>query len=427
MMPSQAIWCSAVLFVLLPSTVLLAAVCIFLVALTPLFEIINFVRGRRTGVSRDAVATFERAQPICQTSAPHMIDVNIVVPSGKTEVWRVHYFKTDAFPGRKENMVLIHGVASGGAGYPPEVLTHLSTRYNVYSITLPGAGQPATPRSLQRATAVEAFDMLTQAIERFMLAGGLEGAVVVAHSFGAYVSMRTVLRYPALISKLILVSPCGFLPWLGTYGAIWALYFHLRPVHGLLRAFGVVARWVVHALLDLMSASAVIRYWLGILMVPSGVLDQLVSRCIHFNYLCGASHWRWPLLPTVINAGCKTKLALMAGQFDSITPVSQCAAVSNLLQVPFYQVSGGSHEVWRQHRELLPSLEKAIAEAAVPSVPQSVLAEMKVVMHKGAFANTFDTKTTAIKIAELEDDLGRIAAGLHQPTAAQHPQRAPNG
>ena len=399
-------WCT-VFFALLPGTVLLAAICVLLLMLAPLFEIINFVRGKRT--SQWAVADLERAQPICQVSTPHTIDVTIAAPSG-AEVWHVHYFKPNALSRGKENMVFIHGVASGGAGYPPEMLAQLSNRYNVYSITLPGAGQPATPRSLQCATAEEAFNMYTQAIEQFLLVRGLRGAVVVAHSFGAFLSVRTALRFPTLIGKLVLVSVPGLMPWLGAKGSMWALYFHLRPVQRLL--WTSVARWVVKALLDLASASAITRYWLGIFMVPSAMLDRLVSRCIYFNYFSGSSHWRWPLLPTILKGGLQTKIALMTGEFDSITPVSQCALVGNLLQVPFYQILGASHSHW--HQGFLGLLDEAIKNAAAPR-PVPDVAKIEAVMRRGMYASTFDVKATASRIAGLEEDIRQIAPPPTEP------------
>lgn len=304
----------------------------------------------------------------------HAMELSIAAPSGNTERWRVHYLRADVSSESKEKMVLVHGVASTGASWPPGVLVSLSKRYDVYCITPPGAGHEATPPSLERATVEEAFDMYTQVIKQFVLAVGTD-AVVVAHSMGAYLSLRAALRYPALINKLVVMSMPGCLPWLGANGALWAVYFRGRNL------------WP----------------W-------AAALDGLVSKCVHFGYLFGTSHWRWPLLPAVLDAGTKTKIAVMTGEFDTIAPVSQGAIIGDLLRVPFHQVAGGSHDITAQHIPFLDSLNNAILGAAVPRpAPPSVLAEVNQIVQRGAGVSSFNVKESARHIAELEARLRSLS------------------
>lgn len=93
-------------------------------------------------------------------------------------------------------LILIHGVGSSGAGWPP-------------CPTLPPLRSVA---------------LYTEAIRNIVLTVG-DNAVVVAHSMGAYLTLQTALRFPALIGKLVLMSMPGYLPWLGAHGALWASYF----------------------------------------------------------------------------------------------------------------------------------------------------------------------------------------------------------
>ena len=105
-------------------------------------------------------------------------------------------------------VVLLPG-AAGAASFWEPIIERLSASWHVQAIDLPGLGfVPASPD-------VRSYDDLVDHVARAIAA---PTAVVVAQSMGTYVALQLALRYPHLVTHLVLVAATGGID-VGIHGA----------------------------------------------------------------------------------------------------------------------------------------------------------------------------------------------------------------
>jgi pimeloyl-ACP methyl ester carboxylesterase len=84
----------------------------------------------------------------------------------------------------------------------------LASSYTVYAPELPGTS-PGDPRAIDK---IETFADLVLAYEELVRALGIVGAVAVGESLGGMIVADLAAHFPALFSKVVLLSPAGL--WL---------------------------------------------------------------------------------------------------------------------------------------------------------------------------------------------------------------------
>ena len=99
-----------------------------------------------------------------------------------------------------EPVVLVHGLA-GSARWWRRNMAALAQEHTVYLVNLPGFG--SFRRSSLRFTFAEGADWLGDWIE----AVGIAPCHIVAHSMGAYLTIRLAASRPELVRRLVLVAP----------------------------------------------------------------------------------------------------------------------------------------------------------------------------------------------------------------------------
>ena len=99
-----------------------------------------------------------------------------------------------------EPVVLVHGLSGSTRWWAPNVPA-LARRHRVYLVDLPGFG--AMRRERRRFALAGAAAWL----HGWMEAVGLEGAHLVGHSMGGYISIRLAARWPEAVRRLVLVTP----------------------------------------------------------------------------------------------------------------------------------------------------------------------------------------------------------------------------
>jgi pimeloyl-ACP methyl ester carboxylesterase len=107
-------------------------------------------------------------------------------------------------------VILIHGIGGYIESWLPNFAT-LATQYQVYAVDLPGHGRTEKPRNISYT-----IESLSQFINDFMAARGVEKAHIVGHSLGGAIGTRLALRQPEAVDRLVLVGSAG----LGKGGAM---------------------------------------------------------------------------------------------------------------------------------------------------------------------------------------------------------------
>ena len=113
--------------------------------------------------------------------------------------------------GKGPTIVLLHGILASlhtWEGWVPS----LAKKYRVVRIDLPAHGltgpDPKNEYSIER---------MTKLIEKLYVKLGIKESFLVGNSLGGWIAWEFAVRYPKLISKLVLIDPAGFntdeVPW----------------------------------------------------------------------------------------------------------------------------------------------------------------------------------------------------------------------
>lgn len=109
--------------------------------------------------------------------------------------------------GQGPPIVMIHGFGGGLAIFASNVESLAKTN-TVYIIDLPGFGRSSRP-AFTGTTADEAEAYFVDAFDMWMNAVGVEKAIILGHSLGAFLSASWALSHPHRFDRLILVDPFG--------------------------------------------------------------------------------------------------------------------------------------------------------------------------------------------------------------------------
>jgi 4,5:9,10-diseco-3-hydroxy-5,9,17-trioxoandrosta-1(10),2-diene-4-oate hydrolase len=100
-------------------------------------------------------------------------------------------------------LILIHGLGGYLENWEPNVPALAQAR-RVYAVDLVGFGRSDKPQVDYSIPYFVAF------IKDFMSTLGIEQAVLVGESMGGAIALRTILKYPHLVDKLVLAASAGF-------------------------------------------------------------------------------------------------------------------------------------------------------------------------------------------------------------------------
>ncbi|MFZ1519488.1 MAG: alpha/beta hydrolase [Ignavibacteriaceae bacterium] len=103
----------------------------------------------------------------------------------------------------EHTIILVHGLASN-AGFWRYNIPELAKKYRVIAIDLPGYGKS------QKGDYPYSMSFYAEQVKNLIDELKLNNVVYVGHSMGGQVGIKLAIKYPDLLSKLILASPAGF-------------------------------------------------------------------------------------------------------------------------------------------------------------------------------------------------------------------------
>jgi len=103
----------------------------------------------------------------------------------------------------KQTIIFIHGLGSYLRAWEKNI-PELKKNYRCIAIDLPGYGKSS--KGIYPFT----MDFFADVINEFMEKLNIRNAVIAGHSLGGQIAISTALKYPDIVSKLILVDPAGF-------------------------------------------------------------------------------------------------------------------------------------------------------------------------------------------------------------------------
>lgn len=225
------------------------------------------------------------------------------------------------------DIVMLHGVASASASFV-HMFEALSRTHNVYALDLPGFGRSHTSRGVDAEFVVEVLEGSRRAL-------GLDRAVWVGHSFGAFICIKYAHAHPSRVDRLVLMNAVGIFPTLGVMGAYWGVAFKLSvPNAG--RWLGVVGRVLV-AHSPCWSADDI--YWWEVASNPRNYGGGVVAGHVSLSPLGAA--WKDPAFNLL--AALNMPVCLIYGERDAIIPPHQGWALHSLLAHQLVLIPGAGH------------------------------------------------------------------------------------
>jgi len=232
----------------------------------------------------------------------------------------IHYLTA----GQGEPLVIVHGGGEGARAWRGN-LEEMSKNYTMYVPDLPGFGDS------QPLTGDYFIPELTEFIDEFMQALGLENFHLVGHSLGGGIALNYALQFPHKINKLVLISSMC----LGKEIALWIRFLSRRV---LCRILGGIAlglfrfiKWLLKSLYDpneFVEPICQASIYLG-----SCITTLKEQTTVLINRLSGL------MVPTLVVWGAK----------DPVLPVRQAYAAAQLIpncQVKVFEDCG--HSVYRE-------------------------------------------------------------------------------
>ncbi len=117
------------------------------------------------------------------------------------------------------NFVFIHGIG-GAVDVWRKQFEHLPGTHRVLALDLPGCGRSA----ILAHYPPDPLRMLAAAVQGVMQAVGMERATLVGSSLGGAVAVEFAMRWPEMVSSLVLIAPAGM-----TYQVAWSLRLMTIP------------------------------------------------------------------------------------------------------------------------------------------------------------------------------------------------------
>lgn len=244
--------------------------------------------------------------------------------------------------GHVETMLLLHGTAADSL-VMAELFDDLSDRYHLLAMDIPGFGPLCHPNAISEGSSEDVMKFYACVIEAFLVSQlhARERVYIFAHSFGAFVAVHFVSSYPSRVSRLVLASPAGLLPTLGTKGAMYA-YIFKQSITSLLRRSGFVGFWAMSLILHVLDASAHSHYWMHVLSSSRQWGDKVLAGLIVFNWT--GAYWKEPALHHIGQLAYRGIPCLIVhGSRDDIMPPHQGDMIRILFGIPNERISGVGH------------------------------------------------------------------------------------
>ncbi|KAF5843502.1 Alpha/Beta hydrolase protein [Dunaliella salina] len=306
---------------------------------------------------------------------------------------------------RRPALLFIHGTGGRILSFA-DAMDILTSEYDIYAVDLPGfsSRSPCAFAQTLRRTGTAA-DFYCHCIKTFIEKHQLKEVIMVAHSFGGFLGMEFVHRYPELAGKLILVGPAGIFPTHGEKAAYWAVVFKLSLPQSVLRAMGWFGSFALACALRASRAEeAAIESHLAnyqLLAAPGGFGDRIVADHVRVGVL--SATWNKPVLPLLLAS--KVPFGFVYGDGDGITPWHVGDTVSKLCgaPIPVCLVNGSGHSPFSASpAQFCTALREAITHACLPGPDANKLAlQVPLSSLMAKYDSSYSPYVTSARIKQL--------------------------
>ena len=382
-------------------------ICSFLLALSPLLGVfcvlayayLKFIKRRVM-----TIKSFDRLQDafirghVEDSSVVEEISFDTVVG---TVGMRAHLFHVECqkrTAAKAHTVFLVHGTAATAISYI-DIIESLSQEFNVFSLNLPGFGVTVThePFPFSTMTTSMTVEFYADFIERCREHLGVENFSLLGHSYGAFLCINYVNKYPGRVTHFLIADACGIFPTLGRQGMYWALVFKCGGTSAV-RHLGSLGKFFFYTVFRLLDISDEAYYWYEIAADKQTWGDKLLANFITLTW--NGAYWNTPCFEILGQLECIIQTAY--GENDPIVPSHQGEVISRTLGIDTHVIEGAGHAVtWGTEGDKLADLFINMRTTAIPRASRKVIE----IGDWSSYRSSFSISLTDAVITELYEKL----------------------
>jgi pimeloyl-ACP methyl ester carboxylesterase len=215
----------------------------------------------------------------------------------------------------KPVILLLHGTFSSSLMFQ-DCFEQLKEHFSIVAIDIPGFGMSKAPDTINKLDKLDVLDDYVKVLYLFCKEYNLHDITIVGHSFGAFLSLFFVKKYPELFKQVFFVNMPGLLPTLSEYGFYWSIVFKMRFPQIPIRFLSKIGFYI----LKFFGASEFILYNYSTAALDGDEGEVLLSKFITFNKL--SAYWNYPTILELLRL--KIPFSFIWGGSDTITPKEHC-------------------------------------------------------------------------------------------------------
>jgi pimeloyl-ACP methyl ester carboxylesterase len=266
---------------------------------------------------------------------------------------RLHYL--DRGSGRP--LVLFHGNGSMIQDFQSSGLIDLAAEnYRVIVFDRPGFGHTLRPRNVVWSPEVQA-DLFRKALDRL----GIQRAIVLGHSWGAFVAVALAVKHPSFVEALVLASGYYF-PTVRTDVAISSV--PAIPV------LGDIVSYTVSPIVTRLIWPAILRKIFGPRPVPAKFAGFPREMAVRPSQIRATAAEAALMVPAAFAASktygeLEMPTIILAGEDDRLVEIGQSARLHDeVRQSKFRRIAGAGHMIQQSATsEVMAAIDEAAAGA----------------------------------------------------------------
>jgi pimeloyl-ACP methyl ester carboxylesterase len=320
------------------------------------------------------------------------------------------------------NILFIHGMNTGPLYFAQFLKEFSSNGYNVYSISIPGFGLVDIPKNILSYDSQQLLNFYSEYLKHlidnyFHSVNSNSGKVIIiAHSFGAFISSYFYSKYPESIDRLLFINGIGLFPFTGNTGKWWSTIFKLGfPVTFMRLYFKhmscLVYLYIYYILGDPSQNrnAKLLWYYFSLATCSTNYSDIICAKFIDFGYFY--SFWNFTIGDIILQKNLK--IHFIWGLDDPIIPfyltkiITDVSYCTELQPFTLHIINGGGHEPTKYNsgKEFISvfnsimDISKQSVKNKVPLYPDA--SKLLQLLLSDKMSSTYDTNQTYTYLKRL--------------------------
>lgn len=319
--------------------------------------------------------------------------------------YKVHSIVIQNIDQKRPTLLFIHGIGGSAMSFR-RLYKYFTYQFNIVAVNLPGFGISEYPPYLLNANTEEISDWYSDFMVEYLKEMKIVKPIVIGHSMGGFLSIKTAKKYPDLFNKLVLVASAGMFPSFGNMGGIWSLFFKFGLPTSLVKNIGNLGTWVYTIWGILLNFEPDYYYYVQSFGSKLAINDYIVSKFIQIDYITG--YWKNSSFTDLLQL--KIPVSLIYGGRDTIVPTHQGIIIKRITdnKIPLSIIKDGTHNLLNNDKEFVDEfINKHLNNNFIfdQNIHGKLVDEINKHDFNNEFKSSFDILKTDITIRKMYDKI----------------------